>query len=137
MDDFLFQFKNGPDPANNTRAERRAVENFTFDVRCHWNDTCCFGIALAYPSIGNKQVPETKHVNICFGLKLEDATVVFAECSCKAEKVGLCSHTLGVMSLLCHYKLDGLSEIPENASPTSHIQRWHRPRGAVIEPHPI
>ena len=41
------------------------------------------------------------------------------------------------MSLLCHYKLDGLNEVPENVSSTSQIQRWHRPRGAVIEPEPI
>ena len=42
-----------------------------------------------------------------------------------------------VMTLLCHYKLDGLSEVPENVSSTSQIQRWHRPRGVVIEPEPI
>ena len=33
MDNFLFKFQTGPNPANNTRAERRTVENFTFDVR--------------------------------------------------------------------------------------------------------
>ena len=70
-------------------------------------------------------------------MKLEDATVVFAQCSCKAGKGGLCSHISSVMTLLCHYKLDGLSEVPENVSSTSRIQRWHRPRSAVIEPEPI
>ena len=41
------------------------------------------------------------------------------------------------MTLLCQYKLDGLSEIPENVSSTSQLQRRHRPRDAVIEPEPI
>ena len=39
MDNFLFKFKTGPNIANNTRAETRTVENFTFDVRTQWNDT--------------------------------------------------------------------------------------------------
>ena len=62
---------------------------------------------------------------------MEDATVVFVECFCKAGKGGLCSHTSSVMTLLCHYRLDGLREVPENVSSTSQIQRWHRPRGSL------
>ena len=78
MDNFLFKFKTGPNPANNTRAERRTVENFTFDVRTDWNDAYFFVIALSYHSVGNKQVPETKRIQVRIGLKLEDAAVVFA-----------------------------------------------------------
>ena len=32
IDNFLFKFKTGPNPAYNTRAERRTVENFTLGL---------------------------------------------------------------------------------------------------------
>ena len=68
-----------------------------------------FVIALSYHSVGNKQVPETKRIQVRIGLKLEDATVVFAECSCKPGKGGLCSHTLSVMTT--DLKIDNLDRV--------------------------
>ena len=44
--------------------------------------TYFFVMALSYHRVGNKQAAETKHIKVRIGLKLEDATVVFAECSC-------------------------------------------------------
>ena len=41
------------------------------------------------------------------------------------------------MTLLCHYRLDNLKEVPENVSVTSRIQQWHRPRGPKIHPQPV
>jgi len=41
------------------------------------------------------------------------------------------------MTLLWHYKLDKLVEVPENVCTTSQIQKWHRPRGKNIEVHSV
>lgn len=82
-------------------------------------------------SVGNNQTSQSKRVIIHLGLKREDASVVFAECSCKAGKGELCNHSRSIMTLLCHYRLDNLKEVPENVSVTSRIQQWHRPRGFI------
>ena len=88
-------------------------------------------------SVGNNQTSQSKRVIIHLGLKREDASVVFAECSCKAGKGELCNHSRSIMTLLCHYRLDNLKEVPENVSVTSRIQQWHRPRGPNIHPQPV
>ncbi|XP_061193625.1 uncharacterized protein LOC133201838 [Saccostrea echinata] len=58
-------------------------------------------------------------------------------CSCKAGISGICSHAVGVLYTIAHYKNMGLTEVPSALACTSMPQQWHKPRGPKIVPEPV
>jgi len=50
---------------------------------------------------------------------------------------GTCSHAVGTLFQLLHYKNLGLTDVPSELACTSMPQQWHKPRGPKITPEPV
>ncbi|XP_062617203.1 uncharacterized protein LOC134278910 isoform X1 [Saccostrea cucullata] len=76
-----------------------------------------------------------KHNNV--ELCKTSSDILLSQCECKAGN-GHCSHSIGLLYLLCHYQRLGLKAVPPIQSKTSLPQTWHIPqRIEGLEPKPV
>ena len=67
----------------------------------------------------------TKDVyTMSLALNLQSGNIEYAHCTCKAGLGGLDNHSMSLMMEIATYSLEGLTEVPVEASPTSLRCKW-------------
>ncbi|XP_052704544.1 uncharacterized protein LOC128180458 [Crassostrea angulata] len=89
--------------------------------------------AKCFRSMRKSEAPHKINMTIT----ITTSSISESHCSCKAGVSGTCSHSIGMLYTLIHYKNLGMTEVPSALACTSMPKQWHKPRGSKISLEPL
>ena len=100
------------------------LQTYLEDVQVLFSEDCCVVKGKCYRSMRKTEAPHK--LRIVFDSSEEESIEVTTQCSYKAG-TGKCQH---LAALFTHVTV----KLYDDDSPTSHLQKWHKPRGPSLEP---